>query len=271
MRFPFIQGEKNEEVILVPVEDFIPNPYQPRIDFQEEEIKELALSIKSYGVIQPLIVRKDTVQDNKFQLIAGERRLRAAKLLVMENVPAIVRDFNDMEIAELALVENLQRKDLSFMEEALAYRKLINEFNLTQEELAEKIGKSQSTIANKLRLLKLPDIVLHKLNNPLVSERHARSLLKITDESLQLEIADIIINEGLTVRETEKMIEKRLNQEKEQKKKVITVFKDLRIFTNTLNKTIKDMRDAGLVVDVDKEDRDDYIEYTIRLPRNVKG
>lgn len=265
MKIPFIQGDNTkEQVIDLPIDNISKNPYQPRVVFKEEEIKELAVSIKNYGVIQPILVRN---KGDKFELIAGERRLRACKSIGLERVPAVIREISEKEMAEIALVENLQRKDLNFLEEAIAYQKLLTGFSLTQQELAETIGKSQSTIANKLRLLSLPTDVCQELDFAYVSERHARALLKLRKKEDQLKVVKNIIEKKLTVKETEKIVEKLVVGQK-KKQKILTFYKDLRIFTNTLNNTIKEMRQAGLDVKIEKVEKDDFLEFTIRLPKN---
>lgn len=264
MKLPFIQTDNNNtEVEMIPVNKIKPNPFQPRIEFNRQDLEELAESIKNFGVVQPLTVRK---REDWYELIAGERRLRATKLLGYNEIPAIVRKYNDQEMAEIALVENLQRKDLDFLEEAQAYKKLIDEFGFTQRELAEKIGKSQSTVANKLRILNLPTDVCNYFSSPLITERHARALLKLEKKEEQVEVVKKIIKEELTVKETEKLIDSKINK-KTNKNKVITLYKDLRLFTNTLNKTIKEMKTAGIDLKVEKEDKDDYIEYKILFPK----
>ncbi|MFW6022837.1 MAG: nucleoid occlusion protein [Halanaerobiaceae bacterium] len=263
MKIPFIQEKNKEEVIKVNIEKITANPYQPRTTFKSKEIIELAESIKSYGVIQPLVVRET---NNGYELIAGERRLRACKHLKTKQVPVVIRKINDLEMAEIALVENLQRKDLNYLEEARAYQQLINKFSLTQKELASKIGKSQSTIANKLRLLTLPTDVCNILDPEYITERHARSLLKLEDKKLQLDIIEKIKDDGMTVKETEKYIDK-LNNKNKKEAKVFTVYKDLRVFINTLNNSINEMKKAGLKVDVKKKEEDEFVEYKIRLPK----
>lgn len=265
MKFPFLQGDKNkDQVMMIPLDKIKPNPYQPRTDFNEEEIEELADSIKTYGVIQPVTLRP---RGDIYELIVGERRLRASRRLGLKEIPAVVKDFSDQEVAEIALVENLQRKNLNFLEEAEAYQKLLKNFALTQSELAERIGKSQSTIANKLRLLNLHTDVRKHFNSDLISERHARALLKLKDKNKQIEVIKKVKEKELTVKETEKLVNDLLSKDS-QKRKVITVCKDLRVFTNTLKKTIKEMQVAGLKVEVDKEEDNRYIEYRIRLPKN---
>jgi ParB family transcriptional regulator, chromosome partitioning protein len=264
MRFPFIQSEKyRDQAVMVPIDKIKANPYQPRTGFDQAEINELAESIKNYGIIQFITVR---VKDEGYELITGERRLRACKELGLKEIPAIIKEFSDQEIAEIALVENLQRKDLNFLEEAEGYRQLINNFNLTQSKLADKIGKSQATIANKLRLLSLHTDVRRLLQSSRISERHARALLKLEKKSQQLKVVDRIKEKELTVKETEKLVNKIINKER-KKKRIITVFKDLRVFTNTLQKTIQEMQTAGLDVEVSKKEDDQFIEYLIRLPK----
>jgi ParB family transcriptional regulator, chromosome partitioning protein len=264
MRFPFIQSEKyRDQAVMVPVDKIKANPYQPRTGFDLAEINELAESIKNYGIIQFITVR---AKDEGYELITGERRLRACKELGLKEIPAIIKEFSDQEIAEIALVENLQRKDLNFLEEAEGYRQLINNFNLTQSKLADKIGKSQATIANKLRLLSLHTDVRRLLQSSRISERHARALLKLEKKSQQLKVVDRIKEKELTVKETEKLVNKIINKER-KKKRIITVFKDLRVFTNTLQKTIQEMQTAGLDVEVSKKEDDQFIEYLIRLPK----
>ncbi len=271
MKIPFFSKEtdesyNNDNIIQLAVEKIVTNPYQPRNKFNQSDIEELAASIENFGVIQPITVRKKA---DKYELIAGERRLRAAKFNGNQHVPVIIREFTDQETAEIALVENLQRKDLDFIEEAVAYARLLDEFGLTQQELADKVGKSQSTIANKLRILKLDKEVLKEINDPIFSERQARALLKITEKEQQLKVVELIKKNKWTVRETESYIKKVLQSEKvKPKRKIKRVYGDLRIFVNTLDKTLAEIRQSGLEVKVDKDEAEEYIEYRIRLPRN---
>jgi len=269
MNFPFFNNElkaDKEEIRKIKTAEIEPNPFQPRHDFNEEEIEELAESIANFGLIQPIVVRKI---ENGYELIAGERRLRAAKRLDKKLIPAVIREFNDREMAEIALVENLQRKDLNFLEEAAAYQKLIKEFELTQKELAEKLSKSQSTIANKLRLLKLPTQIKKSIIEEGLSERHARALLKVDSEAEQGMIIDQISNKGLTVRETENLLEKNQKSKKKQKKKnqIKHISDDLRLFANSLEKRVSEIRESGIDVDIDRSDNEEYIEYYIKLAK----
>lgn len=219
MKIPFFNHDikgNNEEITQLNIADISANPFQPRREFKDSEIQELADSINNFGLIQPITVRK---KDNKYELIAGERRLRAAKKLGKLKIPAVIRKFNDQEMAEIALVENLQRKDLNFLEEAVAYQRLLEEFNLSQKELAERLSKGQSTIANKLRLLQLDDKIQEILIENNLSERHGRALLKTNSVELQLEILNEVIDKDLTVRESENLIKAALKTKKRKKEK----------------------------------------------------
>ncbi|MCK8824536.1 nucleoid occlusion protein [Fuchsiella alkaliacetigena] len=262
--------EEQVSIEEIPIEELSPNPYQPRVDFDEVKLKELAESIKNHGIIQPLTVRK---KKEGYEIIAGERRLRASKLINLEKVPAIVKEFGEKETAEIALIENLQRKDLGFLEEAAGYQKLLSNFDVTQKDLAEQIGKSQSTIANKLRLLKLPEEVQQLAKHPNVSERHARALLKLPNEELQTKVIKEAIEEEYTVRETEDLIEEIMNElnnkdDSEDEIKIIKCFNDVRLSLNTIRKTIDDIKDSGLEIEAEEIEQEDYIEVNIRLPKN---
>ncbi len=173
-------AEQYEEVLKIPLQSIVPNRFQPRTVFDESKIEELARTIHTHGVIQPIVVRK--MDDGKYEIIAGERRFRAMTKLEWKDVPAIVRDLSDKETASIALIENLQREELTAIEEALAYQKLLELHELTQEALAQRLGKGQSTVANKLRLLKLPQIIQDSILKREISERHARALMPIKDE-----------------------------------------------------------------------------------------
>ena len=197
----------NKEVVMVRVSDIIPNRFQPRLTFDEEALNELANSIKEHGIIQPLILRD---LGSKYEIIAGERRYKASQLAGLTEVPAIVGSMDDQTSAELALIENIQRKDLTAIEEAKSYKIILDMGRFTQEELAKRMGKSQSTIANKMRLLSLTNEVQVALMNNLISERHARCLLQIRDEEKQKEILNKIITERMNVRDTDDYIKNML-------------------------------------------------------------
>ena len=197
----------NKEVVMVRVSDIIPNRFQPRLTFDEEALNELANSIKEHGIIQPLILRD---LGSKYEIIAGERRYKASQLAGLTEVPAIVGSMDDQTSAELALIENIQRKDLSAIEEAKSYKIILDMGRFTQEELAKRMGKSQSTVANKMRLLSLTNEVQVALMNNLISERHARCLLQVRDEEKQKEILNKIITERMNVRDTDDYIKNML-------------------------------------------------------------
>jgi len=211
------QGEKREhEIKDINIEKIKPNPYQPRNRFTEESLEELANSIEKKGVLQPVTVRE--IQYENFELVTGERRWRAAQRAGLGTIPAIIRDFKDDEMMEVALIENLQREDLNPIEEAYAYQKMIEEFDLTQKEVAERVSKSRSAIANTLRLLNLPPSVQEIVSRETISMGHARALLPLESKK-QVDLANKIVEKDLSVRETEKMVKKNLNQKKQGKSK----------------------------------------------------
>ncbi len=253
--------------------DYIrPNPYQPRKQFNKFALEELCESIKQYGVLQPINVRK--ISHSTYELVAGERRLRAATMAGLKEIPAIIINVDDNDSAVMALIENLQREDLSYMEEAEGYSNLINEHGFTQEELAQKIGKSQSTIANKIRLLKLSPLVKKILSDNNLTERHARALLKLHDEQLQLKVLKLVCERGLNVKKTEELVEKAIDKfsrdirQKPADRKMTKAIKDVRIFVNTIKQAIDIMKQSGVNAKAAQIDRGDYIEFVVRVPKN---
>ena len=212
--------ENNRKVVELPLDDVLPNRFQPRIKFNEESINELSESIKEHGVIQPIVVRP---VGDRYEIIAGERRYKATTLAGLQTIPAIITDLNDKDSAEVALIENVQRQDLTPIEEAISYKKILDMGYLTQENLAEKLGKNQSTVANKLRLLNLDEEVQEALLNEKISERHARSLLKLSNYNDQVKLLNRIINERLTVRKTDEEINKMLNEKEEINKNNVEI------------------------------------------------
>ena len=261
-----------ENIHQINVNDITPNPFQPRKIFNHDSLQELSASIQEYGVIQPLIVR---ITENGFELVAGERRLRASKLAGLHQVPVIVKEFTDKEVAELAMIENLQREDLHFLEEAEGFQQLITSFAFTQEELAKRMGKNQSTIANKLRLLKLTPKVRAVVAAEKLTERHARSLLKIDEPRLQMEVLDIIREKGLNVRETEELIEdflediaKQIEEKNAHKRTIVKVIRDIRIFINTINSVVGEMKKSGLKIKVKQEQDEEFIYINMRIPKH---
>lgn len=193
---------------MMKISDIEPNREQPRKNFDKEALQELADSIKQFGIIQPIVIQK---KDDYYEIIAGERRWRAAKLAKLKEVPVIIKEYSDREVMEIALIENIQRKDLNPIEEALAYKSLIDEYSLKQEELANRVSKSRTAIANSMRLLKLTDSVQNMLINDEISMGHARALLTLEQEDLQIEAAKTIVSKGLSVRDTEKLVKSILN------------------------------------------------------------
>ena len=205
----------NKEIVMVRLSDIIPNRFQPRLTFDEEALNELAASIKEHGIIQPLILRD---LGNKYEIIAGERRYKAAQLAGVLEVPAVIGQMDDQTSAELALIENIQRKDLSAIEEAKSYKKILDMGGFTQDELSKRMGKGQSTIANKMRLLTLTNEVQAALMNNLISERHARCLLQVKDETKQKEVLNKIIIERMNFRDTDNYIKSMIGMNAEQDK-----------------------------------------------------
>lgn len=245
-----------------------PNVYQPRKTFNEELIDELAQSIKSYGIIQPLSVRK--IGNNKYELVAGERRLRAAKKIGLKEVPAIIVDIADRDSAAIALLENLQREDLNYLEESEAYYNLIQDHSYTQEQLSQIIGKKQSTIANKLRLLKLDAKIRKKLLDNNLTERHARALLKLYSVDIQNKILDTVIKKGLNVKSTEELIEKELliaatkNGIPKTTRKIKGIFSP-RIYINT----VKQIFDKySINANYSSSEDDDSIKIVVTIPKH---
>lgn len=226
----------DKEVIEVALDDIIPNRFQPRLAFDEGALNELAKSIKEHGIIQPLVLRKI---GNKYEIIAGERRYKAAYIAGLRKVPAVTIDLNDNESAEVAIVENIQRKDLSPIEEAKSYKKLLERGYLTQEQLATRMGKTQATISNKLRLLNLSPKVQDALLNNKISERHARSLLRIEDKSKQEKLLDNIIENRINVKDTDDMINEMLSTPKVEEK----------VYSNPYNEPVKETKDDEFDID----------------------
>lgn len=262
--FGFTERTPSDEVKQIPVQDILPSPYQPRTVFDEERIDELLQTIKTHGVIQPIVVR---VREGKFEIIAGERRWRAVKKLGLETVPAIIREFNDAQAASIALIENLQREGLTAIEEAVAYQKLMELHQLTQESLAQRLGKSQSTIANKIRLLQLSEPVKQALMERKISERHARALLSLDNEELQLKLLDEIITKDLNVKQTEARVNFYNEASKPKRKKRIAFSKDVRLAVNTIRQSVDMISSSGMNISTDEKDFEDHYEIIISIPK----
>ncbi len=267
---PLDIAHSQRKLLEIPIESILPNPNQPRITFDEDTIAELAQSISQVGLIQPLVVRKSP---GGYELVAGERRLRACKSLGMNTVTCIVEaTLREESSAMMALIENLQREDLHYMEEAQCYYALLNNYDLTQEALAERLGRSQSSIANKLRLLRLSDKVKDALQQAGLSERHARALLKIKDEDAQLAVISRASDKALSVKDTERLVEKTLDKMYDERRPgaaprpmIIRQVRDYRLFMNTVNSAIAALRESGMTVDVDQDDLPNGVDIHIHV------
>ncbi len=253
------------QIQLIPHENIKPNPHQPRVRFDYNELEGLACSIRSNGLLQPINVR--VLSDGSFELISGERRLRAARMIGMNNIPCVVMNVSDEQSALFAIIENVQRQNLDFFEEAVALEKLMIDHGLSQEQIAKKLGKSPSSLSNKLRLLRLPEEMRDKITYAGLTERHARALLSLPDNITRARVLDIVIERHLTVAETEQLIKDVHRRKKEPKKAHVKVYKDMRIFLNTLNHAVDTIRKAGIEADTAKSETDEYFEYVIRISK----
>ena len=264
-----LQKNTDVQVLQVPLSKIVPNPYQPRKEFESEALSELADSIRQYGVLQPLLVAPG--KGDTYILIAGERRLRASIMAGLGTVPVIVSEYTTQQIAEIALIENLQRKDLHYLEEAEGYEKLVNTFHLTQESMAIRVGKKQSTIANKLRLLRLPVSVRKKLHDSDLTERHARVLLKLENEDLQKAVLQKVLKGHLNVRQTEALVEKTLKEagKLNQKKPRFVIVNDVRIYLNSIKEVMETVKSSGIPSSMEQEMDGDDVVVTLRI-KNVK-
>ena len=262
-------GLKRGGILYLRTDDLAPNPTQPRKSFDDEAIQELSDSIRQYGILNPLTVR---LRCGEYELVAGERRLRAAKLAGLREVPCILVDASMEDSALIALVENLQRRDLDCIEEANGLRQLIRMFGMSQEEAARRIGKSQSAVANKLRLLKLPPDVLEALRDNGLSERHGRALLRLPTAERQREALQYILEHELTVAATDAYIEELLNAPAEPEDKTAPrrtfVLKDVRVFLNSLSRSLELMKQGGIDAGMKREETEDSLILTISIPKN---
>ena len=245
----------------IPINDIRPNPQQPRRRFDSESLQELAASIAAYGILQPLTVRQ---QGAVYELVAGERRWRAARIAGLRQVPCLLARVDEEDAALLALIENLQRRDLDYMEEAAAIARLLRRYGLSQQQAAERLGRSQSAVANKLRLLRLEEPVAEALHHYGLTERHARAVLRLP-ENRRSEALIMIAKRKMNARATDLYIDQLLNATA-QGKHHISMVKDVRIFVNTIDHAIRLMTDNGVPATAHREERDGYIEYTVRIP-----
>ena len=267
MRLNFL-GKNDSRIAEIPIIKIRPNKSQPRKQFDDLELQSLSRSIAENGILQPLTVRK--VSASEYELVTGERRLRASALAGLKKVPCIIVRCSDQESAVYALLENLQRADLGIFEEARGISKLIRRYGLTQEQAAERLGKTQSTIANKLRLLRLSNEEQEWIENAGLSERHARALLKMEGEAERRAALSKVIAENLNVAQTEHLVCQAQNNTpvKARRGSSKAVIKDLRIFVNSINKAVETMRLSGIDAKTHQSDNENFIEYTIQIPKS---
>lgn len=254
------------EIVSIPVTQIVANPYQPRKIFSDEELQDLAESIKSIGLIQPITVRQI---DEHYEIVVGERRFRAVQMAGLQAIPAVVANITDEQSAVMALIENIQRQDLNFIEEAEALLQLMEVHGFTQKTLAEKIGKNQSTVSNKLRVLSLPDDVKDILVNSGLTERHGRALLKLKDDAdIRLVVKAIVKNE-LTVKATEKLIDSILLERdaEPEKKQNVKYNINYKIYVNTIKQAYDAILNTGAKVKYTEKDKGDYVEVTLKIPK----
>ncbi len=252
------------QVLLIPNEMIYPNPNQPRKTFNQEELVNLAISIRMNGILQPLTVRKI---DKGYELVAGERRLRASRLAGLISVPCIVIEVNTLKSAIFSLIENLQRQNLNYFEEAVAIERLMKDFDISQEDAARRLGKAPSTVSNKLRLLTLPEEARELLLEKGLSERHARALLRL-DKGDVIPCLEVIIERKLNVSQTENYINELLSADSKPKRQTKIMFSDVKIFLNTINNAVDTMNRAGIEADIKREDTGDCYRYVIDIPKN---
>ncbi len=261
----------SKAIISIPIDDIAPSPYQPRKEFDGSSIEDLASSIKEYGILQPINVRR--IGESCFELVSGERRVRASKLAGESHVPAIVVEVAEQDSAVMALIENLQREDLNFIEEAEGYQSLIKDHGMTQEELAKKVGKKQSTVANKLRILKLKDNIKKILLENGLTERHARALLKLPDEALREKALVNIIKKSMNVKKSEDLVDKMLDEAaaaaEEPEKRKIKGKINYNIYINTIKRTCKEIFKCGCHIEYKQIDKGGFIEVTLKIPKNA--
>ncbi|GEK35078.1 nucleoid occlusion protein [Kurthia sibirica] len=260
-----------EQVVNIPMEKIQPNRYQPRTIFDDSKIEELARTIHTHGIIQPIVVRLK--EDGQYEIIAGERRYRAMKSLMWVEAPVIIRNLSDKETASVALIENLQREELTAIEEAQAFQQLLELHELTQEALAQRLGKGQSTVANKLRLLKLPEAVQLAILDRKISERHARALVPVKNEERQLQLLAESIEQDYNVRQLEQRIADMINPAEKPKKpraKRKAVSKDIRIALNTIRESLTMVNKTGIDVQAEEEEHEEYYQITVKIPKTKK-
>jgi len=265
----FLPKQDTEKVVQISVDKIVPSRYQPRLKFKEETLQELSTSIKNNGLIQPIAVR--AIENGKYEIITGERRYRACCMAEFKTVPCYVLSPTEEQAAAMALIENIQREDLSAVEEARSYTQIMAQTNMTQGELAEKVGKSQSAIANKIRLLNLPMRVQDGVIDGKITERHARALLSVPRGKRE-EVYDMIVKSGMTVHQTEVYIEGFNKQQRPRRRKQKTkgFTRNYKIALNTIKTSVKMIRDMGVDAKMDTEETDSEIRMIVRIPKAAK-
>ena len=253
------------EIYNVPQAMIVPNPNQPRKRFDYDELENLAQSIRENGILQPITVRKR--EDKKYELVSGERRLRAARLVGMVKIPSIVINIDDKNSAMFSIIENLQRQSLNFFEEAEAIEKLVGEYAMSREEVAQKLGLAPSTVSNKLRILRLPEEMRCELARAGLTESHARALLMLEDDNQRARALSIIVDRHLNVAESERMINQMINRNNRSRNPLRGI-RDVRLFINTLNHAVDTIRRAGVEADAARSETEEYIEYVVRIPKS---
>ena len=251
----------------IPISSIVTNPGQPRKVFPDQELEELCNSIREFGVIQPIIVKKTGAQ---YILIAGERRVRASALAGFEKIPAIVRDADEKDMAFIALIENVQRENLNYIEEAMAYKRLMDEYGMTQSEIAKRVGKQQSTISNKIRLLSLPEEMRKALMENQLTERHARAILRIPDGAQRKQILERIIDHSLNVRQSEKLIDDFLKKTEDERRRAEKLrFINYRIYINTIKNAFNTIHEVETEAKYYQEDKGDHLELRIIITKKA--
>ncbi len=253
------------EIYNIPQAMIVPNPNQPRKRFDYDELENLAQSIRENGILQPITVRKR--EDKKYELVSGERRLRAARLVGMVKIPSIVINIDDKNSAMFSIIENLQRQSLNFFEEAEAIEKLVGEYAMSREEVAQKLGLAPSTVSNKLRILRLPEEMRFELARSGLTESHARALLMLEDDNQRARALSIIVDRHLNVTESERMINQMINRNNRSRNPLRGI-RDVRLFINTLNHAVDTIRRAGVEADAARSETEEYIEYVVRIPKS---
>lgn len=257
--------QEKKKLVLLDADHIRANPAQPRREFEASRLEELAESIRQNGLLQPITVRK--TQDGVYELIAGERRLRACRLAGLRQIPCILMGVDARQSAILAMLENLQRHDLGVFEEAEGLRRLVEEWGVTQEEAAARLGKSQSSVANKLRLLRLNEAERKAITEGGLTERHARALLRLAEGENRMEALKMILARGLNVAQTETYISQLLESREAAKPKRTVLVRDVRIFLNTIRHAVDLMKQNGITAQTLQRESEEYVEYTVRIPK----